>query len=128
MFEPDYIPERAEIEPVNDSKVFLSQNIYETLRWLMQYFVPGLGTLYFALSVTWGLPYGEQIVGTSVAVTSFLGVILGVSKSSYINNDADGVLNVTTSDEKDTYSMVFNGPLEDIRAQKLVTFKVVETR
>ena len=49
MFEPDYIPERAEIEPVNDSKVFLSQNIYETLRWLMQYFVPGLGTLYFAL-------------------------------------------------------------------------------
>lgn len=128
MFEPDYIPERAEIEPVNDSKVFLSQNIYETLRWLMQYFVPGLGTLYFALSGIWGLPYGEQIIGTSVAVTSFLGVILGISKSSYINNDADGVLNVTTSDEKDTYSMVFNGPLEDIRAQKLVTFKVVETR
>ena len=94
----------------------------------MQYFVAGLGTLYFALSVTWGLPYGEQIIGTSVAVTSFLGVILGISKSSYINNDADGVLNVTTSDEKDTYSMVFNGPLEDIRAQKLVTFKVVETR
>lgn len=29
------------------------------------YFLPALGTLYFALAGIWGLPYGEQLVGPS---------------------------------------------------------------
>ena len=53
------------------------------------YFLPALGTLYFALAGIWGLPYGEQLVGTITAIDTFLGVILGISKSKY-NKCRDG--------------------------------------
>ena len=31
----------------------------------------------------WGLPYGEQIVGTITAIDAFLGAILGISTVQY---------------------------------------------
>lgn len=52
------------------------------------YLLPAAGTLYFALAGIWGLPYGEQVVGTITAVDTFLGVILGISTSQY-NKTAD---------------------------------------
>ena len=52
------------------------------------YLLPSAGTLYFALAGIWGLPYGEQVVGTITAVDTFLGVILGISTSQY-NKTAD---------------------------------------
>lgn len=60
-----------------------SDKVYDKLKWIAQYLLPGLGTLYFALSSIWGLPYGEQIVGTVTAVDTFLGVILGISMKNY---------------------------------------------
>ena len=47
------------------------------------YFLPALGTLYFALAGIWGLPYGEQLVGTITAIDTFLGVILGITTAQY---------------------------------------------
>ena len=47
------------------------------------YLLPAAGTLYFTLAGIWGLPYGEQVVGTITAVDTFLGVILGISTSQY---------------------------------------------
>lgn len=61
----------------------LSNKTYDVLKWIAQYLLPAAGTLYFALAGIWGLPYGEQIVGTITAVDTFLGVILGISASSY---------------------------------------------
>lgn len=61
----------------------LSNKMYDTMKWVALYLLPALGTLYFALSGIWGLPYGEQIVGTITAVDTFLGVILGISSSQY---------------------------------------------
>lgn len=61
----------------------MSNQKYDTLKWIAQYLLPAAGTLYFALSGIWGLPYGEQIVGTITAVDTFLGVFLGVSTSQY---------------------------------------------
>ena len=60
-----------------------SENTYRILKWITQYFLPGLGTLYFTLSSIWGLPYGEQIVGTITAIDTFLGLILGISTAQY---------------------------------------------
>lgn len=56
---------------------------YDTLKWVAMILLPALGTLYFALSAIWGLPYGEQIVGTITAVDAFLGALLGVSTNNY---------------------------------------------
>lgn len=61
----------------------LSNKTYDILKWIAQYLLPAAGTLYFALSGIWGLPYGEQIVGTVTAVDTFLGVILGISSAQY---------------------------------------------
>ena len=61
----------------------MSDNVYDVLKWIALYLLPALGTLYFALSGIWGLPYGEQIVGTITAIDTFLGVILGISSSKY---------------------------------------------
>lgn len=61
----------------------LSNKVYDILKWIALYLLPALGTLYFALSGIWGLPYGEQIVGTITAADTFLGVLLGISSASY---------------------------------------------
>ena len=61
----------------------MSNKVYDVLKWIAMYLLPALGTLYLALAGIWGLPYGEQIVGTITAVDTFLGVILGVSTAQY---------------------------------------------
>lgn len=61
----------------------LSNKVYDVLKWIALYLLPALGTLYFALAGIWGLPYGEQIVGTITAVDTFLGVVLGISSKMY---------------------------------------------
>lgn len=60
-----------------------SNKIYDALKWIAQYFLPALGTLYFTLAGVWGLPFGEEIVGTITAVDTFLGVLLGISSAQY---------------------------------------------
>lgn len=62
----------------------MSNKTYDILKWVTQFLLPGLGTLYFALAGIWGLPYGEQIVGTITAVDMFLGVIIGISSKNYM--------------------------------------------
>lgn len=60
-----------------------SDKVYDKLKYIAQYILPGLGTLYFALSTIWGFPYGEQVVGTVTAIDTFLGAILGISTKNY---------------------------------------------
>lgn len=61
----------------------MNNKTYDVLKWIAQYFLPALGTLYFALASIWGLPFGEEIVGTITAVDAFLGVLLGISTIQY---------------------------------------------
>ena len=61
----------------------MTNKVYDILKWTAQYFLPAIGTLYFALAGIWGLPYGEQIVGTITAVDTFLGILLGISSAQY---------------------------------------------
>lgn len=61
----------------------MNNKVYDVLKWIAMYLLPALGTLYFALAGIWGLPYGEQIVGTITAVDTFLGVIIGISTTQY---------------------------------------------
>lgn len=64
----------------------MSNKLYDVLKWIAMYLLPALGTLYFAISGIWGLPYGEEIVGTLTAIDTFLGVILGISAANYYKN------------------------------------------
>ena len=66
----------------------LDDKIYNILKYICQIALPALGALYFALSQIWGLPYGEQIVGTISAITACLGVLLGISTYTYNRRDS----------------------------------------
>ncbi len=60
-----------------------TNKVYNILKFVAQIVLPAVATLYFALSSIWGLPYGEQIVGTITAIDTFLGALLGISTASY---------------------------------------------
>ena len=68
----------------------MKNKTYDILKFIAQIVLPALGTLYFALSQIWGLPYGEQIVGTITAIDTFLGALLKISNINYNKNQGDG--------------------------------------
>lgn len=61
----------------------MSDKLYNVLKWIAMCVLPALGTLYFTIASIWGLPYGEEVVGTITAVDTALGVILGISTARY---------------------------------------------
>lgn len=65
--------------------MILPNKAYDIIKWIAMVCLPALGTLYFALAGIWGFPYGEQIVGTIMAVDTFLGALLGISSIQYKN-------------------------------------------
>lgn len=66
----------------------MNNKLYDVLKWISLIVLPAVGTLYFALAGIWGFPYGEEIVGTIVAVETFLGALLGISSVRYKNGEA----------------------------------------
>lgn len=87
-------------EAETPATIFLSSASYDRLKLIAQVILPGLGTLYFTLSQIWGLPKGEEVVGTITAVDALLGLLLAVSTRRY--NEAvkapDGKLVLGTGD------------------------------
>lgn len=92
---------------------------YDRLKLLAQIVLPALGTLYVALAALWDLPKPQEVVGTIVAVDTFLGVLLGLSQARYVNNEvATGDLNL----EGDKYSLALDDlpeNLEDVTELRL---------
>lgn len=110
---------------------FLTNKWYDYLTWLVRYGLPGTGALYFTLAQIWGLPAGEQVVGTITAVALFLGVILGISAKQYRDSDAriDGALVIDTTDpEKDVYRLDLDTQLEDLPGKNEIVLRVQGTR
>ena len=70
-------------------KTILSDRAYEILKWICVICLPAISTCYFALAGIWGFPYAEQIVGTISAITTFIGVLIGVSTIQYNKAKAD---------------------------------------
>lgn len=68
----------------------MTNETYDILKYIAQIILPALGTLYFALSGIWGLPYGEQIVGTLAALDAFLGAILKLSSDQFYKGVGNG--------------------------------------
>lgn len=61
----------------------LSNKTYDILKWIALVFLPAAGTLYGTLSDIWGIPCGDEVVRTVVAIEFFLGAILGISNIQY---------------------------------------------
>lgn len=118
----------------------LSNQAYDVWKFIAQIVLPAIGTLYFALSGIWNLPYPEQVVGSITAVDAFLGVVLSYAKKTYIQDKKitalsnapvafDGTLVINLTDpEKDTYSMEFVTPLYDLTDKNAIMLKVEATK
>jgi hypothetical protein len=78
---------------------WLSDKTYTKLEYLARVVLPALATLYLALGTLWSFPYGPQVVGTIVAIDTFLGVFIGFAQKSYDASDAayNGSIVVTKS-------------------------------
>jgi putative holin Dp-1 len=78
--------------------------VYDVLKKLAQVWLPALGTLYFAVGQIWGLPSTEEVVGTIMAVDTFLGLCLGISTKTYNDTDArfDGHVVIEEHDGEST--------------------------
>lgn len=61
----------------------INNEAYDILKWVTMIVLPATGTLYFALAQIWNLPYGEEIIGTIAAITTFMGAILRISTNGY---------------------------------------------
>lgn len=61
----------------------MSTQVYDILTWVAQIFLPATAALYAAISGVWGLPYTDQVVGTIVALDTFLGLVLGFSTAEF---------------------------------------------
>lgn len=61
----------------------LSNKAYDIIKYIALIVLPAIGTLYFALASIWGLPYGQEVVGTITAIDTFLGALIGISAMNY---------------------------------------------
>lgn len=68
----------------------MSNKMYDVLKYIAQIVLPAMGTLYAALAAVWGIPYGQEIIGTISAVDTFLGSLLMISNNNYKKEKENG--------------------------------------
>lgn len=106
--------------------IVLPAKVYDALKPVVQIVLPATATLYAGLAVYWGFPLVTQIVGTITLVTTFLGIVLGLSSRTYNSSDAryDGTLNVMESDTSQIHQLEITTPPEDLEKQSEMILKV----
>lgn len=60
-----------------------NDTFYSILKWAVLVCLPAAATLYNVLAVLWNFPYAEEINKTVLAVSAFIGALIGVSTSEY---------------------------------------------
>lgn len=113
----------SEENPLN-----LSDSVYDKLKGLAMYVMPGVITLWLAIGTIWGIPYTTEVGLTLSAVTVFAGVLVGVNKAIYnkIPTPIDGDLLLDIrEDGAQALTVALEKPPEEFRDQELVTFRVV---
>ena len=102
--------------------------LYNWLKFIALVILPALGTLYFTLAQIWGLPAAEQVVGTIVALDTFLGVILQISSTNYNSSAAQGTLDITETHEGKVFQLELEGdPETELEGKERVVFNIKKT-
>ena len=61
----------------------LPDKLYNVLKYVAMIALPALALFVQTLFSIWGIPYGEQISATIVAINALLGACLGISTIGY---------------------------------------------
>lgn len=102
----------------------LSEAFYQKLKFTAMILLPALSTLYFTLATVWEWPNTTQVIGSSTAVDTFLGILLGISTKAYNSSDArfDGHV-VLEPNEEGTLVKLSVDP-QDLVGKDQITLKV----
>lgn len=61
----------------------MNSKLYDVLKFIAQIALPAIATFYLTLSGIWGLPFGEEVSATVMAVDTLLGTLLMISSNAY---------------------------------------------
>ena len=61
----------------------MSNKAYDILKWIALVALDAVGLFYSAIAGIWGLPYGDKVLETCVALSVLLGTLIGVSSAQY---------------------------------------------
>lgn len=64
----------------------MSNKVYDILKFLAQIVLPALATFYVSIASIWGLPLGDEVSRTIMAVDTLLGAVLMISTAQYKKN------------------------------------------
>jgi len=109
------------------SSWILSAKLYNSLKFTVMVFLPALSTLYFTLGSVWNFPAVEQVIGTTAAITTFLGLLLRHASTVYNTSDTrfDGAIKYTEStDGSKRFTLEVPGDPNEISKKDVITFKV----
>lgn len=107
----------------------MSNKLYDRLKFMTQIVLPALGALYFTLAQIWGMPHGEQVVGSITATVLFLGICLGISSSKYSPEPVEGTpvgdfIVEQGSEGQTIYRLALSGDPETFSEKDVISFKV----
>jgi hypothetical protein len=109
------------------SSFTVTNGTYDSLKRLVEIILPGLGTMYFGLSVFWPLPYVDSIVGSIAVICVFLGLVLRDSSKNYTpeapNEMGSFVIN-TTEIDRAPYRLELDADLADLEKKDTISFRV----
>lgn len=63
----------------------MQKRTYDTLKYIALIVLPAVATMYATLAALWGWPHTTAIVGTIIALDTFLGALLGLESVRYAN-------------------------------------------
>lgn len=63
--------------------IFQNSKVYDVLKWIALVALDAIGLFYQKVAGIWNLPYGDEVFETLVALSLFLGALIGVSGERY---------------------------------------------
>lgn len=61
----------------------MNNKVYDVLKWIALIALDAVGVFYKAISVIWGLPFGDEVLATCSAMSLLIGTLIGVSAAQY---------------------------------------------
>jgi hypothetical protein len=67
----------------------MSNKVYDILKWFALVALDAIGYFYQEFAGVWSLPFGDEVLKTCVALSIFIGALIGVSSAKYNKNNEE---------------------------------------
>ena len=77
----------------------MKDGLFDFLRFMAETGITGIGTFYLAIAAIWGLPYGDEVSQTLIAVSTLLGIFVEYQRQKFNKSKQFGT--TTRPEEKE---------------------------